>query len=212
MYSRKSLVCLIPIVALASIVATQSVPTCLDDDGKPVDWYIVYKMPLLQSDGAPFNTGYGYAYITSDQVKELDPTSWTSPEKADLDSIVFLNRFRALLLKYLRPNKKPYRVSKENSSKRQKSNTLLWTIPDKLITNPKSLVLRTLQATYEKGNKAFNSIFYNDAPPGLPKKGSKRNSAKAHAKGAVVIEENSGDSIWLTHSVSIHEESVLFPR
>lgn len=170
MCNQESLVRLILIVAFASIVATQSVPTCLDDDGKPVDWYIVYKMPLLQSDGAPFDTGFAYAYITSDNVKELDPTSWTSPANTDLDSIVFLNRFRALLLQYLRPNKKLDRVSKANARKQQKESDLQWTISGKLITDPQSMVLRTLQAAYEVENEGFNSVFYNDAPPGMPKK------------------------------------------
>lgn len=192
---------LILIAAPASISAAGSLPSCLDDDGNQVDWYIVYKLPLLDENDAPFNTGYSYAYITSENVKERDPTSWTAPADTDLDSIVFLNRFKALLLSYLRPSRKLGRI-KAAAQDRPKEDNLKWTISSKIITDPQSMVLRTLNAAYDGKHDRVNSIFYNDAPFGLPKKGSRKNSAKAHAKGSILIDEDTGDSLWLTHSVS----------
>lgn len=191
---------LILIAVPASISAAGSLPSCVDDDGNPVDWYIVYKLPLLNEGDAPYNSGYSYAYITSENVREKDPTSWTASSDTDLDSIVFLNRFRALLLSYLRPSKKLGRI-KAAARNQSKEDNLKWTISSKLITDPQSMVLRTLQTAYDGKYAKLNSIFYNDAPSGQPKKGSRRNSAKAHAKGSILIDEDTGDSLWLTHSV-----------
>jgi deoxyribonuclease-2 len=40
---------------------------CLDESGKSVDWFIVYKIPKLQKQPSPFDTGLAYSYITSGQ-------------------------------------------------------------------------------------------------------------------------------------------------
>lgn len=49
---------------------------CRDDAGRPVDWYIVYKIPKLERLPPPFNTGYSYVYITSDNTD-----SWRLSDK-----------------------------------------------------------------------------------------------------------------------------------
>lgn len=197
---RSYLVFIILILASASAIKSETVPSCLDDDGKPVDWYIVYKLPLLSDDGAPFNTGYSYAYFTSENVKDRDPVSWNPSADTDIDSVVFLNRFKTLLLDYLKSSRQLSRISKK-TKKQPKGGSLQWTVSKKLITDPQSMILRTLQTAYEQEHANLNTIFYNDAPSGLPKKGSRKNSAKAHAKGSVIINEKTGDSVWLTHSV-----------
>lgn len=39
--------------------------TCRDEEGNPVDWFIVYKIPLLQQDPSKqLATGYSYAFLT----------------------------------------------------------------------------------------------------------------------------------------------------
>jgi len=49
---------------------------CRDDDGNPVDWFIVYKMPVLpKSKNSNFNNGYGYA--------SLDPSHTTAFKISD---------------------------------------------------------------------------------------------------------------------------------
>lgn len=209
MFSQ-SVVSVIIICLFFSVVkADQRLTSCLDDNGNPVDWYMVYKMPLLSDDGAPFNTGYSYAYITSENVKEIDPTAWTSSDKADLDSIVFLNRFRSLLLQYLRPTKNLGRLSKAAARQPLKEDNLQWTISSKLITDPQSMVLRTLRVAYGGKNSDLNSIYYNDNPGSRPKKGSRKNSSRAHAKGSVIIDEKTGDSVWLTHSVGVFSLNLI---
>jgi len=59
-------VCLISLIGLVNAGMG-----CRDDDGNPVDWFIVYKMPVLpKSKNSNFNKGYGYAVI--------DPSHTTS--------------------------------------------------------------------------------------------------------------------------------------
>lgn len=44
--------------------------SCVDESGKPVDWYIVYKIPRQPDGPAPLNTGYSYGFITSKDNKK----------------------------------------------------------------------------------------------------------------------------------------------
>jgi len=175
-----------------------NIPSCYDEDGNPVDWFIAYKFPTIEKQGFPFNTGYAYAYITSENVKAVDPTAWSAPANTDLNSVVFLNEFRRLLMKYIGFSVQPRKPSKARADGLASGN-LQWTISGKKISDEKSIVMRTLAIAYEN-KKNINSIYYND---GVPKqwRGASSNSARAHAKGAVLIDDITGDGIWLTHSV-----------
>jgi deoxyribonuclease-2 len=45
-------------------------PSCLDQDGKKVDWWMMYKMPLLPGNDNPeYVNGYGYAYMDKNSKK-----------------------------------------------------------------------------------------------------------------------------------------------
>ena len=45
--------------------------TCRDEDGNPVDWFIVYKIPLLQHDPSKqLTSGFSYAFLTGPQLKK----------------------------------------------------------------------------------------------------------------------------------------------
>mmetsp|Transcript_24679 Transcript_24679/g.29061 ORF Transcript_24679/g.29061 Transcript_24679/m.29061 type:complete len:362 (-) Transcript_24679:186-1271(-) len=51
-----------------------SSPSCLDENGKAVDWWTMYKMPVLpKNDNPQYAAGYGYAYMDSNNKK------WTIP-------------------------------------------------------------------------------------------------------------------------------------
>lgn len=45
---------------------------CRDESGEAIDWYVVYKFPKLNDGYKPLDTGYCYAFITSD-----DNNGWT---------------------------------------------------------------------------------------------------------------------------------------
>lgn len=136
-------------------------PACLNENGNPIDWYIAYKFPDLSSQRSPFNTGFAYAYITSDRLKSANQ------HNGNTDSY--------------------------------------WTVSSLLISDKQSLIMRTLASAFKgrpHGNP--NSIFYNDQPPKEDRNDtSSGNTSRAHAKGVILIDDISGRSIWLTHSVSV---------
>ena len=44
--------------------------SCKDESGKDVDWFMALKIPKMPTEaGEPFNTGFSYAYITSNDAK-----------------------------------------------------------------------------------------------------------------------------------------------
>lgn len=44
--------------------------SCRDENGNNVDWYIVYKVPLLFDANWPYKSGYTYASVTSESIKD----------------------------------------------------------------------------------------------------------------------------------------------
>lgn len=63
---------------------------CRDEAGNEVDWFIVYKIPKLERNLAPFNTGYSYVYVSS-----VNATTWTLSSKLITDSdSIFANTLR----------------------------------------------------------------------------------------------------------------------
>src|SRR5437868_5309428 len=56
--------------------------SCKDEQGKDVDWFIAYKIPKLEKQPAPFNSGYSYAYITP----KTQTSGWTLSTKLVTDS------------------------------------------------------------------------------------------------------------------------------
>lgn len=192
--------------------SAQSKPTCLSEDGNPVDWFIAYKLPIIQNQGELYRSGLAYIYVTSENVKASSPTHWAEVE--DADSVDFLKVFKELFFEYLSFSRTMTRKQKlalsesqapqPSSSKSQdpQDGDFYWTISAKPITDPKSLVLRTLAVAYDKKKGAdLNSIFYNDAPPDANEEdGTKSNSLRAHAKGILLMDEVTGDSVWMTHS------------
>lgn len=86
--------------------------TCRNEDGQPVDWFIVYKVPLLQKETSKLlSSGYSYAFISgpivsegsrvrsffqSDQRKER-PDSWELSNKLITDSSSILGQTLAPL-------------------------------------------------------------------------------------------------------------------
>lgn len=45
--------------------------TCRDDEGKAVDWFIVYKIPLLQNDPSKqLSSGYSYAFVAGPSLRK----------------------------------------------------------------------------------------------------------------------------------------------
>lgn len=193
-------------------------PTCLDEDGNPVDWYIAYKFPELNHQPAPFDSGFAYAYITSDSIRGKSPYSWSKPtgdietksfgsdpEKAKegeehREPTGFLNSFKSFWKKIFGLSDKTKQERHRRSSARA-SDELYWTLSAKHITDPKSIVLRTLAIAYSR-NSSLNSILYNDGPPKDVGVSNHSSQSKAHAKGVVLMDEDSGRSLWLTHSVS----------
>lgn len=57
---------------------------CIGDDGKPVDWYILYKFPYLKEHKTELFGGYRYAYITS---HSQNGWQYSSHHISDKDSI-----------------------------------------------------------------------------------------------------------------------------
>lgn len=50
--------------------------SCRDENGKQVDWFVVYKIPKLEKNLPPYNTGYSYVYVSSNNA-----TAWSLSRK-----------------------------------------------------------------------------------------------------------------------------------
>ncbi|XP_054163409.1 deoxyribonuclease-2-like [Oppia nitens] len=57
---------LLALLAICFIDQTYGQLQCRDESGKSVDWYVVYKFPRLSGGEAPVDTGFHYAFITSE--------------------------------------------------------------------------------------------------------------------------------------------------
>ena len=62
-----SILCIFNIIAIISCQLQ-----CVDEKGKPVDWYVVYKLPKVSDAKPPLDTGLRYAYMTS-----MSDKGWT---------------------------------------------------------------------------------------------------------------------------------------
>lgn len=184
----------------------QKTPSCLDDDGNPVDWFIAYKFPSMRDQPEPFKSGLSYAYITSkpsdDDGVEIEEIPNDEPRLYSSSSI--LSRLRTLMGMTL--NKPEQRRSGHGRKAFRKTveavaGSSKWIVSTKRITDPKSLVLRSLDMAYAgRTPDGLNWIIYNDQPPeGDNLRGP--SAKKAHAKGVVIMDTDNRDGIWLTHSV-----------
>lgn len=77
------------LLACSFHLGSASKPACRTDDGKAVDWYLVYKFPQLVKRGGFFESGDAYAYITSGIANKIASgqaqTGWRISEKAFTD-------------------------------------------------------------------------------------------------------------------------------
>ncbi|EFA02962.2 Plancitoxin-1-like Protein [Tribolium castaneum] len=55
------------LVILYNFFIVSSALQCMDENNKPVDWYIVYKLPKLKHENKLIEGGVGYVYLTSRQ-------------------------------------------------------------------------------------------------------------------------------------------------
>lgn len=187
--------------------------SCLDEDGNSVDWFMAYKFPRLwNSSDSLFKTGHAYAFFTSEDVKSSEEPEVASVKAQDNDDTktqMFLYRFKELLYDFIgnplglkKPKRKLSQLDRPKSPKKKfLEDNPNWTISKLLVSNPDSAVMRTLSVAYDKDIKSINGIFYNDDPPKLEGENKTRNSFRAHAKGVLLLDEESGDGVWLTHSV-----------
>ena len=69
------------ITALAWLSATASAKglSCLDPSGRPVEWWVVYKLPVIpESTDAALQAGLGYAYFDVSSSTALAATDATA--------------------------------------------------------------------------------------------------------------------------------------
>ena len=201
---------------------------CLDENGKAVDWYIGYKFPKIKTD-TRFNTGYAYAYLTSEQASENQAQLKKAvelPEHGDskLSSIAY--RFRNLLLRYAGFGNK---ATEERASKKvQPAKEVRWSLSTNLINDQHSALLRTVAAAYDP---QISAVLYNDDSGEVENRnenddgddegdsnsetGTERaqqagrterkkrhnNSQKAHAKGVLMMDQQADQGVWVTHSI-----------
>ncbi|XP_033643199.1 plancitoxin-1-like [Asterias rubens] len=70
MYSLHDGAVLLVLAAAVAMLQCDAAVTCLDEEGKPVDWFIVYKLPIDSSSSIQqVQEGYGYMYMDVRQTK-----------------------------------------------------------------------------------------------------------------------------------------------
>lgn len=182
--------------------------SCLDEDGKSVDWFIAYKFPeIRESTNAGVKSGYAYGYITSDQSKgnRFKLNAARDHPAVHKDKFSFSRIFYRCLFPMgdcTEEEESTRSQSTERKSRRDENSH--WTLSDRLIKDDESILFRTLRTAFKKSagrsDDNLNLIFYNDQPPSG---GPTSNDDYAHSKGVVLMDETSKIGIWLTHSVNI---------
>lgn len=201
---------------LASCLACQASAqlSCVNEQGKPVDWFIAYKFPKLSGDKL-FNKGLAYSYITSEEVKE------SNIEDVGSESSSFLHRISYMFLRYC--GIRAPRIAERKGYKQlagRASDNAVWQASERAISDPESIIMRTLAVAYD--NSTIDTVFYNDDPTGTsagtedggesePEEAPEPNIRRAHAKGALLMDEHSGDGVWLTHSVPRFPNTLTAP-
>jgi len=69
------MVLLLGLLALVSF--SSAGPTCLDKNSKPVDWFIIYKFPVISTSNSSITrAGFGFAYMDANNATfEISPRS-----------------------------------------------------------------------------------------------------------------------------------------
>jgi deoxyribonuclease-2 len=101
---------LLLLVTVTVVGITQGLPQCRDENNNTVDWYVLYKLPVIKtSSNSLIRKGLGYAYITSGSVSR----GWVV-------SNFSINDTRSIPGRTLEPLYKSSRAFKKNS--------LLWVL------------------------------------------------------------------------------------
>lgn len=83
----------VAVLLSSNLISVQSAGLfCKDEDGKDVDFSIVYKIPKLGDQKAPLNSGFAYAFMTGKPISgsgKASTSSWKLSEKlvTDKDSL-----------------------------------------------------------------------------------------------------------------------------
>lgn len=194
-------------------IANATEVSCLNEEGKPVDWYIAYKFPKIKGADGLFASGEAYSYITSDDIEqgnEIFTGGETDSALKQLESMRLVTRSAR------------NRLSKKRSNKGERQESAKWVASDIEISDPNSIVMRTLAVAHDKNSRKLNSVYYNDNPDGTDgivyskDEKPKYNERRAHAKGVLLMDDISGDGVWLTHSVprfpTIRRLPLEYPR
>lgn len=79
----------VAVLVSSTLISVQSAGLfCKDENGKDVDYAIVYKIPKLGDQKAPLNTGFSYAFMTGKPISgsgKASTSSWTLSEKLVTD-------------------------------------------------------------------------------------------------------------------------------
>ena len=88
--------------------------SCLDEKGRPLDWFIVYKIPKLET--SPIDTlssGYGYAFITDKSLKSVN--DWTLSDLLIKDKQSLFGRTIDSVIKNIKKSKLSYIVYNDDT-------------------------------------------------------------------------------------------------
>jgi deoxyribonuclease-2 len=70
---------LLKVIIILSLIELSIGLNCVDENGSPVDWFIVYKVPKLETSSSPLlKSGFGYTFITD---KTINSRDWTLSKK-----------------------------------------------------------------------------------------------------------------------------------